>query len=816
LVQNSIPSLLQLLVSARFRPIKTKLKKILIELNIFKHHGSNEHHLHYQRIATRLYILILVISLIILNFYSLLIKEIHNGTVLNPTESEYNRLEQIYSDSLSCPCTSISMNYSTFINIEPQYHQVCLSDLVSTRWINYNEHQDPVAGHAGDDYRSTASSYWQLLAMFCQESRTTVDDALRLFFQIQFVSSQVISQQLFESQVNLSIRNWQSGTIERFLRTIQLVQKMNFGNQLMSNAVDVEIDMNGDSLEFIMEAEQPGKNCSCVLSRSCRSPMRIYLDQPEFSYIDDRIVLVYIPNFFAGCSPVEDLLQSTLECFYNRSCMIDIDQYMYLHLGPSFNFSALDSTRNWPNETIQSIVNRLMIDSWNPKVSFPSYYNKCAPLICTFEYIGRSNIFLVVMTIIGVFGGLSFSFKIPILIVLRFVEKMMNNFSRLAFQRTIKNLFICHTEHQIISRLHFILLVITLCVLYSLFATTLQSTTVQIIEPLLSTYQDLATDFSNISNSLQCSCSHISIKYQSFLTIIPRFHQICSSEFVSNGWIEYLYGEGDLVRRFVPTDFRASATGQFQLLASLCQLSQETINDSLSQLMTSDMINSQLLSSNLLDERLQTMINEFKFTTPNLLISTLNLIREMTGANMIMSILSTNWRFIPDTIINPSWKMYTEPLVYKECTCGLSWKCIQPSRGMIAGCYPIEALLQSTLQCFYDQECIDSNGIFPKLNISSLEISRFNINTTIELILNHLMVEEYSTNISYERYFNQCAPSSCTYSSVGSLSTIEVITSLIGLYGGLIIMTKCIAFMITKLWFYRKHRITPEITEQNG
>jgi len=98
--------------------------------------------------------------------------------------------------------------------------------------------------------------------------------------------------------VNLSIRNWQSGTIERFLRTIQLVQKMNFGNQLMSNAVDVEIDMNGDSLEFIMEAEQPGKNCSCALSRSCRSPMRIYLDQPEFSYIDDRIVLVYIPNFF--------------------------------------------------------------------------------------------------------------------------------------------------------------------------------------------------------------------------------------------------------------------------------------------------------------------------------------------------------------------------------------------------------------------------------------------------------------------------------------------------------------------------------------
>ena len=153
--------------------------------------------------------------------------------------------------------------------------------------------------------------------------------------------------------------------------------------------------------------------------------------------------------------------------------------------------------------------------------------------------------------------------------------------------------------------------------------------------------------------------------------------------------------------------------------------------------------------------------------------------------------------------------------MYDECNCGLSYKCTQPSRGMMAGCYAIEALVQTTLECFYDQECINADGTFPSLDISTLEKSQFNMNTTIEVLLNHLMVEEYFTNISYEKYFNACAPSSCTYSYIGHGSTVEAITSLIGLYGGLVIITRCIAVIITQIWFYRKHRVTPIITLSN-
>ncbi|CAF3944753.1 unnamed protein product [Rotaria sordida] len=122
---------------------------------------------------------------------------------------------------------------------------------------------------------------------------------------------------------------------------------------------------------------------------------------------------------------------------------------------------------------------------------------------------------------------------------------------------------------------------------------------------------------------------------------------------------------------------------------------------------------------------------------------------------------------------------------YQGCNCGLSSKCVQSSRGMMAGCYPLEALLQSTFQCFYNQTCIDSNNVFQALNTSSSTSSQFLTNSTIESILNKLMVEDYSINISYENYFSKCEPLLCSYSYSGHRDILDVTLNITGIYGGL-------------------------------
>ncbi|CAF4305961.1 unnamed protein product, partial [Adineta steineri] len=265
----------------------------------------------------------------------------------------------------------------------------------------------------------------------------------------------------------------------------------------------------------------------------------------------------------------------------------------------------------------------------------------------------------------------------------------------------------------------------------------------------------------------------------------PRFHDLCSSQFVSQDWINYLYDAGNLVYRYSFTDFRASAVGQFQLLTSLCEISQETIIKSLVQLLT---------------------------ITPNLLLNIFNLIRETIGANMIISVWAVNWLINSEPIINPGWTAHTIPIVYGKCNCGTSWTCTQSSQGMMTGCYPLESLLQSTLQCFYNQTCIDSTKKFTQLNISSLKTSQYQMNTTIQSILNNLMIEEYIINKSYENYFNQCAPSSCSYNYMQNYQITGGIINIISLYSGLVILTRCLSVILIKLCSYKSNRITEQNT----
>lgn len=772
------------------------VKNVIVELNLFKEHPSNDRQVRYQRIATRFYIIMIICSLTALGSYTFLTVSVHQDTVFNPSESKYIELEQKYPTSLSCPCLFISVPYSTFMTIQPEYHQACSSDLITVEWIVYNFLLNNDSYLSLGDYRLYAGSQFQTLAVSCEQSKRAITNALDGFLQTQLASSQVISKELFQLRFDSLIKNWQFTTTKQLLSTIKLILATTQGNHLTSGYLNADFTTNATSRTTKMKPETYG-NCSCALYQSCREVMAIY----EFDLATDSdIPIVIIPNFFVGCYLVDSFLASTLECFYNLSCMLEIDQHVNAPLGESFNFSPLNASRNSLYQPIGEIFDKLMVDSWSSNVSFTSYYQACAPLACKFDNERRMDVILVITTVAGIFGGLSLGFKIILLIILHIIERLLSGVPGSALMYFIKSLFIRRDERHLTRQLHFVLMTTTLIIVYIVSAFAPRSIIVKIQKPSLSTYQDLAIRFPDY---LQCPCSHISIKYELFISIVPRFHQVCSSDFVSDQWIAYLYGEGDLTERFAPTDFQYSASSQFQLLASLCRLSQEAVNYTLAQLATSDFINGYVLSATAHNERIRMTISELEATVPNLYVSTLSLVRVTTGANMLLTASATNWIFdTPTTIVHES-NAYTSPLIYQECSCGLSSKCVQPSRGMLAGCYALEALLQSTLHCVYDQDCIDPNNNFQAMQVSSSRLSHFDLNATIESIINQLMVEEYSSNVSYEKYFDQCAPSSCIYSYTEHSALLDGITYLIGLYGGLMIICRSVAAIIVRLLWRR-------------
>ncbi|CAF1309304.1 unnamed protein product [Adineta steineri] len=206
------------------------------------------------------------------------------------------------------------------------------------------------------------------------------------------------------------------------------------------------------------------------------------------------------------------------------------------------------------------------------------------------------------------------------------------------------------------------------------------------------------------------------------------------------------------------------------------------------------------------------MISEFTLS--------LSTIRKTTQSNALVSVRLTNYALYQ---LSSSIYTFTNPSFYDNCSCGSSATCKSQSRildydsgtlylyvpGIYIGCYIIESLLQSDLRCFYNQSCIDELQPFlassTRMNVSALDKSllvQFVENSTIQEMMDELMIETWNSSIMYDSYYDECQPSQCIYTVETKNGAIYIITTLIGLVGGLITVLKLIVPRLVKKYFY--------------
>lgn len=133
--------------------------------------------------------------------------------------------------------------------------------------------------------------------------------------------------------------------------------------------------------------------------------------------------------------------------------------------------------------------------------------------------------------------------------------------------------------------------------------------------------------------------------------------------------------------------------------------------------------------------------------------------------------------------------------------------------GMVINCLPIDSLLLSSLQCFYNKSCIQmliewstfgwSNlTIDPRVaNVTSLDPminTRFPSNTTLNAIVPQLFIEDWTNSIDFSSYYNQCAPSECTYTYEEGFNTAYIISTVLGIIGGLSVALRILILPIVK------------------
>ena len=282
------------------------------------------------------------------------------------------------------------------------------------------------------------------------------------------------------------------------------------------------------------------------------------------------------------------------------------------------------------------------------------------------------------------------------------------------------------------------------------------------------------------------------------------------------------------ITSYALTDYRRFLSAHLLFLIYLCQLSIRSVNYFLNQFLSSLLVTNQLLSESSFKQHVNASLHQSQTNAPTMLTRPLFMIRSASHANAIVSTYGTNYDYISSRNDIFYYNFYGRALIYENnCSCGLNMSCTIPAtlivdsftrrvpiHGFKMGCTPSESLLASTLECFYNTSCIHLILETPTMTPTPLDISdsRFSPTTSISDLVNELFVERWLTNISYFSYYNRCSPLSCSYTYRQELDSLYTVTYLLGLCGGLNILSKWLCPRIVYLsikgfrW-YRRHRI---------
>lgn len=110
----------------------------MIKLNLFESvpPSQDENVLRQERYTTRLYLILLLLIVIILTLFTYIRPQTIHVIKKSPSLTDFIQLYDQYQQTLDCPCSQPAIDKQFICHLKPQYHEVCLSEFVSSNWIN--------------------------------------------------------------------------------------------------------------------------------------------------------------------------------------------------------------------------------------------------------------------------------------------------------------------------------------------------------------------------------------------------------------------------------------------------------------------------------------------------------------------------------------------------------------------------------------------------------------------------------------------------------------------------------------------------------
>jgi hypothetical protein len=345
--------------SAYFRSLFTCLKKILLELDLFQYGVQDQITIRNQRRSTRLYLVLLCSSLFIIGLYNIVTTHVETIVVESPSFDQYSVESE--QSSLQCFCSKIAVKYEEFIEVEPFFHELCQSDLISDDYINqlYTLYQRTWNNSIVTDFHRIAVYQFKTLRTFCQLTQEIIENHLQTFLQTDFIQPQLISDQSLQVQTASLLADFIDSTPKTFLKTLAFIQNTTAQSLFLTGASVTSVfsrfpqDGGNDdrpSFDGITYTFTDGSSCTCSSSTSTTC-------MGLATFENSTIV-----GFQTGCYMLSTLLKSALEVFYDQT-------FVNLLTESSDRFQKLDSSIS-TNKTIEELLSQMFIVDWRNETSF--------------------------------------------------------------------------------------------------------------------------------------------------------------------------------------------------------------------------------------------------------------------------------------------------------------------------------------------------------------------------------------------------------------------------------------------------------------
>lgn len=258
-----------------------KGKRAIWHFNLFESvpPSQDESILRQQRLSTSLFIILFVVFLIILTIYTSQVTALQSITINNPSYSLYMQLYTQYPNTLTCPCTRISVPYKNYVQLNASYHEVCTSSFVEDKWINLLL-SSQITIFASTEFRFTGPAFFQALASFCRLTQKLIENELNNFANTLFITADVMPEDLFMEQILATTDSFISHMETNFMNLISSSQLLTNANGLTSGFF-TNFDYNvmpvyGNYLQAAPTAHIfPDSNCACFQGNKCKSPVVI-------------------------------------------------------------------------------------------------------------------------------------------------------------------------------------------------------------------------------------------------------------------------------------------------------------------------------------------------------------------------------------------------------------------------------------------------------------------------------------------------------------------------------------------------------------